>query len=164
VRSPAVVAGNPEVLELLNEVLTAELTAVNQYFVHARMCENWGYERLWKKIRDESIGEMKHADKLVARVLFLGGLPNLQRYGKVNVGESVPEMFRLDLQVELDSVKTLNEGIALCRNLGDNGSRELLEAILVDSEQHVDWIEAQLELMKQLGDANYLAQQVKAEG
>jgi bacterioferritin len=156
--------GNPQILDLLNSVLTAELTAVNQYWLHARIVENWGYERLWKKIRDESIGEMKHADRLVARVLFLGGLPNLQRYGKVNVGESVPEMFRLDLQVELDSVRTLNEGITLCRNLGDNGSRELLEAILVDSEQHVDWIEAQLELMKQLGDANYLAQQVKAEG
>lgn len=155
--------GHPQIIDLLNNVLTAELTAVNQYWLHARIVENWGYQRLWKKIRDESIGEMKHADRLVARVLFLGGLPNLQRLGKVNVGENVPEMFRLDLQVELDSVKTLNEGIALCRNLGDNGSRELLEKILVDSEEHVDWIEAQLELMKQLGDANYLAQQVKAE-
>ena len=156
--------GHPQIISLLNDVLTAELTAVNQYWLHARIVENWGYARLWKKLRDESIGEMKHADRLVARVLFLGGLPNLQRLGKVNVGESVPEMFRLDLQVELDSVKTLNDGIALCRSVNDNGSRELLERILVDSEEHVDWIEGQLELMKQLGDANYLAQQVKAEG
>ncbi|MBF5046473.1 bacterioferritin [Aggregicoccus sp. 17bor-14] len=156
--------GHPQIIALLNDVLTAELTAVNQYWLHARIVENWGYARLWKKIRDESIGEMKHADRLVARVLFLGGLPNLQRLGKVNVGESVAEMFRLDLQVELDSVKSLNDGIALCRSVNDNGSRELLERILVDSEEHVDWIEGQLELMKQLGEANYLAQQVKDEG
>ncbi len=155
--------GNPQVIDLLNDVLTAELTAVNQYWLHARIVQNWGYERLWKKIRDESIEEMKHADRLVARVLFLGGLPNLQRYGKVNVGESVPEMFRLDLQVEVDGVKRLNDGIALCRQVNDNGSRELLEKILVESEAHVDWLESQLELMKQLGDANYLAQQVKKD-
>lgn len=153
--------GNPQVIALLNDVLTAELTAVNQYWLHARIVENWGYERLWKKLRNESIGEMKHADRLVARVLFLGGLPNLQRYGKVNVGESVAEMFRLDLQVEFTSVRTLNEGVQLCRSVNDNGSRELLESILVDSEAHVDWLESQLELMKQLGDAHYLAQQVR---
>ena len=152
--------GDAKVIDYLNQSLRHELTAVNQYWLHARIVENWGYERLWKKIRDESIGEMKHADRLVARVLFLGGLPNLQRYGKVNVGESVPEMFRLDLQVELDSVRTLNEGITLCRNLGDNGSRELLETILVDSEEHVDWLEAQLGQIKDMGIQNYLAQQI----
>ena len=155
--------GNPQIIDLLNEVLTTELTAVNQYFLHARMAENWGYERLGKKIYDESIGEMKHADRLVKRVLFLGGLPNLQRLGKVNVGESVPEMLRLDLELELGSQKRLNEGIEQCRASGDNGSRETLEHILHDTEEHVDWLEAQLELMKQVGEPNYLAQQIKKD-
>jgi bacterioferritin len=155
--------GHPQVIELLNEVLTAELTAVNQYFLHARIVESWGYERLWKKIYAESIGEMKHADSLIKRVLFLEGLPNLQRLGKVNVGETVPEMFQVDLQVELDSVRRLNQGIELCRTHGDNGSRDLLQHILEDSEEHVDWLEAQLQLIKQVGAANYLAQQLKPQ-
>lgn len=152
--------GQPQIIEYLNDVLTAELTAVNQYFLHARIAKNWGYERLAKKIYEESIEEMRHADSLVQRVLFLEGLPNLQRLGKVNVGESVPEMFALDLQVEYASVKTLNEGIALARSLGDNGTRDLFQHILEDSEEHVDWLESQLELIKQLGAQNYLAQQV----
>ena len=103
--------GDPQIIDLLNRVLTAELTAINQYFIHARMCENWGYERLWKKIRAESIGEMKHADELIARVLYLDGIPNLQRLGKVNVGETVAEQLRLDLDVEKEAIKMLNEGI-----------------------------------------------------
>src|SRR5687767_12122333 len=153
--------GSKKVIDLLNDVLKAEITAVNQYWLHARMCENWGYERLWKKIRDESLGEMKHADKLVERVLFLDGLPNLQRLGKINVGQNVKEMLELDLDVERLSVSTLNAGVKTAGDAGDNGTRELLEHILVDSEEHVNWLEAQLELIKQVGLDNYLSQQIK---
>jgi len=149
-----------QVIAMLNEVLTGELTATNQYFIHARMCENWGYERLWKKIRDESIGEMRHADKLIARILYLEGVPNLQRLGKVNVGQTVPEQLHLDLEVEKAAIKTLNDGIELTRSLGDNGSRNLLEEILEGEEEHANWIEAQLTLIAQMGEANYLAQQI----
>jgi len=155
--------GHDKVIDLLNEVLTGELSAVNQYWLHARMCENWGYERLWKKVREESIDEMKHADKLVDRVLYLDGLPNLQRYHKINVGQTVPEQLQLDLDVEKGAVKLLNDGIELCRSLGDNGSRELLEEILVAEEEHVNWLEAQLDLITQVGVENYLSQQIKSE-
>jgi bacterioferritin len=153
--------GDEQVIAMLNEVLTAELTAINQYFVHARMCENWGYGRLWKKIREESIGEMKHADRLIERILYLDGVPNLQRLGKVNVGETVPEQFTLDLAVETTAIKALNAGIELSRRLGDNGTRELLEDLLTAEEAHANWIEAQLTLIRQAGEANYLAQQIK---
>jgi bacterioferritin len=153
--------GDDRVIDLLNEVLTGELTAVNQYFIHARMCENWGYERLWKKIRAESIDEMKHADKLIERILYLDGLPNLQRLGKINVGQTVPEQLTLDLDMEKSAVKRFNDGIELCRSLGDNGSRELLEGMLVSEEEHANWLEAQLTLIDQIGVQNYLAQQVK---
>ena len=155
--------GHDKVIDLLNEVLTGELSAVNQYWLHARMCENWGYQRLWKKVRDESLDEMKHADKLIDRVLYLDGLPNLQRYHKINVGQTVPEQLQLDLDVEKSAVKLMNDGIELCRSLGDNGSRELLEGILVAEEEHVNWLEAQLELIAQVGVENYLSQQIKAE-
>ena len=153
--------GHNDVITLLNEVLTAELTAINQYFIHARMCENWGYERLWKKLREESIGEMRHADQLIARILYLEGVPNVQRLGKVNVGQTVPEQLRLDLDLERAAVTALNNGIERSRSLGDNGSRDLLENILVSEENHINWIEAQLELIRQAGEANYLAQQIK---
>jgi bacterioferritin len=153
--------GDPQVIDLLNRVLTAELTAINQYFIHARMCENWGYERLWKKIRAESIGEMKHADELIVRILFLDGVPNLQRLAKINVGESVAEQLRLDLDVEKEAIKMLNEGIEQARAAGDNGSRELLEKILLGEEDHANWLEAQLNLIAQVGEPNYLAQQIK---
>jgi bacterioferritin len=153
--------GQDRVITALNDVLTAELTAVNQYFVHARMCENWGYARLWKKVRAESIDEMKHADVLIARILYLEGVPNLQRLGKVNVGQTVPEQFRLDLEVEKAAVTALNAAIELCRSLGDNGSRELLEGILLAEEEHANWLEAQLTLIAQAGEANYLAQQIR---
>jgi bacterioferritin len=155
--------GHPQILDLLNDILTTELTAINEYFLHARIAENWGYERLGKKIYEESIGEMKHADRLVKRILFLDGLPNLQRLGKVNVGENVPEMLRLDLGLETGAQKRLNDGIELCRSLGDNGSREVLEWILEDTEEHIDWLESQLELMRQVGETNYLAQQIKKD-
>src|SRR5918911_5133883 len=121
--------GDAKVVALLNDVLTGELTAVNQYWLHARLCENWGYQRLWKKLRDESLGEMKHADDLIDRILYLDGMPNLQRYGKINVGQTVPEQFQLDLGLEVAAVKQLNDGIELCRSAGDAGTRELLEHI-----------------------------------
>ena len=152
--------GNTEVIGLLNTVLTHELTSINQYFVHARMCENWGYERLWKKIRAESIDEMKHADELIERILYLEGVPNLQQLGKVLVGETVPEQLRLDLDVERKAIKLLNDGIERCRSLGDDGSRELLESILHGEEEHANWLEAQLTLLGQVGEPNYLAQQI----
>ncbi len=155
--------GHDQVVTLLNDVLTAELTAINQYFVHARMCENWGYERLWKRVRAESFGEMRHADRLIERILYLEGVPNLQRLGKVNVGQTVPEQLKLDLELERAAVKTLNDGIELCRSMGDNGSRDLLEDILKAEEDHTNWIEAQLEQIKQMGVAHYLAQQIKKE-
>jgi len=155
------VKGDPAIIDLLNEVLTNELTAVNQYFLHARMCENWGYERLYKKFREESIGEMKDADDLIERVLYLEGLPNVQRLGKINVGENVPEMLRLDLEIERNAIGALNRGIEQSRKAGDNGSAELLEDILEGEEEHANWIEAQLTLVEQVGVAAYLAEQIK---
>ena len=155
--------GHDQVVTLLNDILTAELTAINQYFIHARMCENWGYKRLWKKLRDESIGEMRHADRLIERVLYLDGVPNVQRLGKINVGETVPEQLRLDLELERAAIRALNAGIELARSLGDNGSRDLLEDILEAEEKHANWIEAQLTLIAQTGEGNYLAQQIKNE-
>jgi bacterioferritin len=152
--------GDPKIIDLLNEVLTGELTAINQYFLHARMCENWGYRRIGERIYKESIDEMKHADKLVERILFLDGLPNLQRLGKLAIGTSVPEILKNDLAVEMVAVPLLNKGIQQCRDASDNGSEDLLTHILVDEEKHVDWLEAQLELIKQLGEVHYLAQQI----
>jgi bacterioferritin len=136
------------------------LTAVNQYFVHARMCENWGYQRLWEHIRKESIDEMKHADELIERVLYLEGIPNVQRLAKINIGQTVPEQLKLDLDLEKVAVKKLNDFIELCRTLGDNGSRQLLEDILESEEKHINWLEAQLSLIAQVGEAQYLAQQI----
>jgi bacterioferritin len=152
--------GDAAIIDLLNEVLTGELTAVNQYWVHARMCQNWGYLKLWKKIRAESIDEMKHADELVERILYLEGMPNLQRLGKITVGETVTEQMTLDLAMETAALKRLNTGIALCVGKEDNGTRALLEKILVSEEEHVNWLETQLALLKQLGDTAYLAEQL----
>jgi bacterioferritin len=151
------VQGNAEVIELLNEVLTAELTAINQYFVHAKMCENWGYEKLAKKTYDESIDEMRDAEKIVERILYLDGVPNLQRLGSVRVGESVPEQHQLGLDLEADAIERYNRGVALARTHGDNGTAELLEDLLVGEEEHADWLEAQLVLIEQVGVENYLA-------
>ena len=152
--------GDPAVLELLNDVLTSELTAVNQYFVHAKLCQHWGYERLAEKIRAESIDEMKHVEDLADRILYLEGMPNFQRLYSVRVGETVPEQFELDLATERDSVKRLNDGIATCVRLGDNGTRELLAHLLVDEEEHADWLETQLEAIRQIGVENYLTEQL----
>lgn len=153
--------GDPEVIEVLNEILTAELTAINQYFIHAKMCENWGYERLAHKLRDESIDEMKHADQVISRILFLEGVPNLQRYHKLRVGETVKEQFECDLQLEYAAIAFLNQGIVAARNANDNASEDLFTRILVSEEEHTDWIETQLELIRQVGEQNYLAQQIK---
>jgi bacterioferritin len=152
--------GHDEVIELLNDVLTGELTAINQYFLHAKMCENWGYKRLAAHVRDESIDEMKHAESLTERVLYLEGIPNLQRLSPLRIGETVPEQLGNDLAVEMSALKRLNDGIALCARLGDNGTRELLEDILVEEEHHVDWLETQLETIRQIGLEHYLAQQL----
>jgi bacterioferritin len=153
--------GNDQVIEALNEILTAELTAINQYFVHAKMCRNWGYDRLAKKLREESIDEMKHADELIERVLFLEGVPNVQRYGKITVGETVKEQLELDLQMEYAAVERFRSSIRLCRDKGDEASAELLEGMLVSEESHVDWIETQLELVRQVGLQGYLAEQIR---
>jgi bacterioferritin len=154
------VQGDPQIIELLNEILTAELTAINQYFVHARMCDNWGYERLASHIRDESIEEMKHADRLIERILYLEGVPNMQRLNSVRVGETVPEQFEVDLEVEYEAVERFNRGVAAARDAADNGTRELLEEMLVEEEKHVDWLESQQELIRQAGLENYLATQI----
>lgn len=150
--------GDAKVIEALNKALTIELTAINQYFVQAKMLKNWGYLGLAKKMYEESIGEMKHADKIIDRVLFLEGIPNIARYDVIRVGTTVVEQLTNDLKLETGGVKAYNEAIALCVKAGDNGTRELLEGILVSSEEHVDWLETQLGLIKSVGLQNYLAQ------
>ena len=152
--------GKPEIIDLLNEVLTAELTAINQYFIHAKMLRHWGLTKLGDHVFKESIDEMKHADELIERILYLDGIPNLQRYNKINVGENPREQLELDLAMEYDAVARFNKGVALCRDLGDNGSREMFEKMLVSEEHHVDWLETQLGLMDRLGEVAYLAEQM----
>ena len=153
--------GDKKVIEILNDVLTAELTAINQYFVDAKMFANWGFERLATTFREESIDEMKDADVLIERILYLDGVPNLQRLGTVKVGEDTSEKLKLALDLEKDAVERLNRGIALCRDKGDNGSRDLLQEILDGEEEHADWLETQLELISQVGEPQYLAQQIR---
>jgi bacterioferritin len=157
------VKGDPKVIAVLNQVLKAELTAINQYFLHAEMCENWGYEKLAKHTRGESIEEMQHAEKLIEHILFRDGTPNMSDYFKINIGQNVKAQIENDLQVEYGAVKRLNEGIATCVTAGDNGSRELLEGILTDEEEHIDWLEAQLHSISEMGIENYLAQQYGEE-
>ena len=156
------VKAGKEVIEALNQVLTAELTAINQYFLHAKMLEDWGYMRLAKYVRHESIDEMKHADEVIERILYLNGVPNVQRLGRIRIGETVVEQFKADLALEEEAIPRLNEAIAACTAVGDNGTRALLEKILVDEEQHLDWLESQLELIRQLGEKAYLAEQIHA--
>ena len=152
--------GNPAIIELLNDVLTAELTAINQYFVHAKMCQNWGFGRIAEVDRDESIDEMKHADIVIERILYFEGVPNMQRLFPVRVGETVPEQFQVDLELEYEAVERLNRGIALTVERADNGTRELLAGILVSEEEHIDWIETQQETIRQIGLERYLAEQL----
>ena len=152
--------GHDEIIKVLNEVLTSELTAINQYFIHSKMCEDWGFLKLAAKKREESIEEMKHADSVIARILFLEGVPNMQRYFPVKVGEDAVEQHKLDLELEYDAVKRLNDGIGLCRDLKDNGTRELLESILQQEEEGIDWLEAQLHLVETIGKERYLSEQI----
>ena len=152
--------GDPQVLEALNAVLTAELTAINQYFIHYRMCENWGYPRLAKKKREESIDEMKDADRLISRILYFDGVPNMQRLNPVRVGEDPIEQHRLDLALETEAIKRLNDAIELARSKGDNGTREMLEEVLAGEEHSADWLEAQLHVVEQIGKERYLAEQI----
>ncbi|MEO0603758.1 MAG: bacterioferritin [Myxococcota bacterium] len=157
----AVKAGK-EVVEALNEILTAELTAVNQYFLHAKMMENWGYMRLYEKIYRESIDEMKHADQLIERILYLDGVPNVQRLARIRIGENPKEILESDLQLELEAIPRLNQTITFVRDQVDNGTRNLLESILVSEEEHLDWIESQLHMMDEVGVQQYLAEQIRA--
>ncbi len=152
--------GDPEIIDILNDVLTAELTAINQYFVHSKMCDNWGYDRLAAHGREESIDEMKHADIVIDRILYFDGVPNMQRLFPVRVGETVDEQLQVDLELEYAAVERLNNGIAVCVAKGDNGTRELLTDILVSEEDHIDWIETQQETIRQIGLVQYLAQQM----
>ena len=152
--------GDAKIIEILNDVLTAELTAINQYFIHAKLCEHWGYQRLASKVRDESIDEMKHADDIIERILFLDGVPNMQRLYPIKVGETVPEQFQLDLELEYTAIKRFNDGIAAAVAAGDNATRAMLEHMLVSEEDHADWLETQQEAIRQIGEANYLAQQL----
>jgi bacterioferritin len=152
--------GDAQIIEVLNEILTAELTAINQYFIHAKMCANWGYQRLAKKKREESIDEMKDADRLIERILFLGGVPNLQRLFPVRVGENAVEQHELDLALENAAIERYNRAIALAVAKQDNGTRELLERHLVSEEKSADWLEGQLHVIREIGKERYLAEQL----
>jgi bacterioferritin len=155
--------GNPQIIDALNRALTIELTAINQYFVQAKMCKNWGFERLAKKHYEESIGEMRHAEKLIDRIIFLEGVPEIARYDVIRVGIDVKEQLENDLALETKGVNAYNEAITLAAQVKDNGSREFMNEILVDSEEHVDWLESQLHLVRTVGLERYLAEQISGE-
>lgn len=151
------------IIDLLNKILTADLTAINQYFVHGKMCENWGYERLHHTVRQRSFDEMKDAEELIEHILYLEGVPNMQRLGTVNVGETVPEQFKVDLKAEQEMLKLLTDGVTHCAKVGDYTTRHMLEDMAEDVDDHIDWIETQVETIKQVGLENYLAEQIKKE-
>ena len=152
--------GDAEVIKHLNIILTGELTAINQYFLHARMCKAWGYEKIGQKIYEESIDEMKHAQTLMDRILFLEGIPNVQKLGSVSIGEKIPEMLKADLDLELIAIPNLKKAIEVAREKQDYTSEEILERILESEEEHVDWLEAQLQIITDVGIENYLSLQV----
>jgi len=156
--------GDPRALKALNDVLRKELTGINQYFMHSRMCRNWGYQVLDQFIWKESIEEMQHADEIINRILLLDGVPNVAGYDKIMVGKTVKEQLENDLGLEDAAIKVLHASIATCNEAGDHVSRELLERILADEEHHVDWIESQLHLIREVGMENYLAQQIHPAG
>jgi bacterioferritin len=155
--------GNPKVIAALNEALKEELTAINQYFLHAEMCENWHYSKLGDFIRKQSIDEMKHAEQIIERILFLDGTPSMTELMQLNVGQNVKDQLASDLKLELAAVVQYNRAVALARDAGDNASRELFERLLKDEEEHVDWLEAQLHQIKEIGYERYLSQQIREE-
>jgi bacterioferritin len=152
--------GDPQVIDALSDVLAAELSAINQYFVHSKMCGNWGYKKLAAKKREESIEEMRDAEAIMDRILYFDGVPNMMRMNPVKVGENPVEQHELDLGLEVAAVERLNKAIALCVAKGDNGTRELLERILKGEEHSIDWLESQLHLIKEIGKERYLAEQI----
>jgi bacterioferritin len=151
------------VVDLLNQILTVDLTAINQYFIHAEMCRNWGFERLYHKLRESSITEMKDAQRIIEHILYLEGMPNLQRLGTVRVGENVQEDLQLDLEAERSAVSLFATAIAHCARVEDYTTRNILEEMIRDEEEHVDWLETQLETIGQVGLQNYLAQHIHEE-
>jgi bacterioferritin len=161
VKGEPLMKGNEKVIDVLNQVLRKELTGINQYFIHAKMVENWGYERLYKFIWKESVEEMKHADRVIERILFLEGTPNITTYDKITVGANVKQQLENDLGLEAAALTVLRNGIKTCVEAADDASRELLEHILVDEEDHVDWLESQLHQIDEVGYQNYLAQQIQ---
>lgn len=152
--------GNDQLIEKLNDLLADELTAINQYMVHSEMCDNWKYERLHKAIEKRAIDEMKHAEKLIARILFLEGRPTVSILKKINIGSDVEAQHRNDLASESDAIRSYNEAIKMAMDVGDNGTRELLDSILKEEEDHLDWLEAQLDQIQQMGAPNYLVEQI----
>ena len=153
--------GNEKIIAILNDFLADELTAINQYMVHSEMCANWGYDKLHEAVEKRAIGEMKHAEKLIARILFLEGQPVVNHLNKMDIGATVEAQLKHDLDAEAGAIKAYNDGIRLCLELGDNGSRELIEDNLEDEEEHLDWLETQLDQVNQMGLQNYLLAQVK---
>ncbi len=151
------------IITLLNKILTADLTAINQYYVHAKMCENWGYERLYHKVRERSMDEMKDADELIEHILYLEGVPNVQRLNTIHIGETVPEQLKLDLKAEQEMLGLLSDGVIHCTKVADFTTRHMLEDMVKDVDEHIDWIETQLETIKQVGLENYLSEQIKKE-
>lgn len=156
--------GDKAVIDELNKILTNELTAINQYFLHARMCQDWGYKALGDKIYHESIDEMKHAQELIDRILFLEGVPNVQKLHAISIGQTVPEIMESDLAFEMKAIPDLKVAIKACFDAQDHGSREILEHILVAEEEHVDWLESQIHMIKEMGKENYLAEQMHKDG
>jgi bacterioferritin len=153
--------GSPRIVDLLNTLLTLELRAINQYFLHYKMCENWGYERMAKKFRSQSMAEMTDAEEIIDRILYFDGLPNLQRSEAFTVGETVPEQLQLALELESEAVQQITSLMTACIEEGDTGTREFLAPKLLEEQEHISWIESQLTLVRQIGEANYLTQQVR---
>ena len=160
IKEEVIMKGNEQIIERLNVLLADELTAINQYIVHSEMCANWGYQRLHEAIEKRAITEMKHAEKLIGRIIFLEGKPIVSNLNKLNIGAEVQAQLKNDWAAEEGAVRAYNEGIRLAVQVGDNGTRELLESILKDEEEHIDWIEAQLDQVQQMGIQNYLVEQI----